>query len=71
VNKSLNENAGRQFIASMGALYGAPQSAQGRMIFRAWSEDQGRVTHAVNLAINTAVATFNAKNTQTAYGLGA
>jgi hypothetical protein len=69
VNKSLNENAGRQFIASMGSLYGSPQLAQGRLIFRAWSEDQGRVTHSVNLAINTAVAKFNATNTQSAYGL--
>jgi hypothetical protein len=44
---------------------------QGRLIYRAWAEDQGRVTHAVNLAINTAVNTFNATNTDDKYSLAA
>jgi hypothetical protein len=68
-NNSLNPNAGRQLMAPMGPLVGA-RSAElfkgasaknvGRLIFRAWAEDQGRVTHAVNLAISVAVKTFNA-----------
>jgi hypothetical protein len=77
-NNSLNPNAGRQLMAVMGPLVGNYDQSRssrtantGRLIFRAWGEDQGRVTHAVQLAINIAVNTFNATNTQAAYGLGA
>ena len=77
-NNSLNPNAGRQLMAPMGPLVGS-RSAElykgasaknvGRLIFRAWAEDQGRVTHAVNLAIDVAVKTFNATNTADKYSL--
>ena len=77
-NNSLNPNAGRQLMAPMGPLVGA-KSAElykgasaknvGRLIFRAWSEDQGRVSHAVNLAIDIAVNTFNATNKSSKYSL--
>ena len=77
-NNSLNPNAGKQLMAPMGPLVGA-RSAElykgasaknvGRLIFRAWAEDQGRVTHSVVLAINTAVKTFNATNTIDKYSL--
>jgi hypothetical protein len=77
-NNSLNPNAGRQLMEVMGPLVGNyDQSSSsrtantGRLIFRAWAEDQGRVTHGVQLAINTAVATFNATNTGSAFGLAA
>ena len=77
-NNSLNPNAGRQLMAPMGPLVGnydqsrsSRTAATGRLIYRAWGEDQGRVTHAVQLAINIAVATFNATNTQTKYALAA
>lgn len=79
-NNSLNPNAGRQLMAPMGPIMGSKgnsdprfgnTNAQGRLIFRAWAEDQGRVTHSVNLAINTAVKTFNATNTASKYGLAA
>lgn len=72
-NKSLNPNAGRQFIGSMGQVYGQNRNTkeQGRLIFRAWYENQGRASHAVNLAIETAVKTFNATNTQSKYSLEA
>ena len=79
-NNSLNPNAGRQLMAPMGPIVGdrgrgdprfGNTNQQGRMIFRAWSEDQGRVTHSVNLAIRVAVNTFNATNTQSGYTLGA
>ena len=72
VSRSNWEGAGRQFIDNLNreplvsSLVG-----RGRLIYRAWGEDQGRVTHAVQLAINIAVATFNATNTQTKYGLAA
>lgn len=71
--ESLNPNAGQQFMAQFGSdsLVGKSQDMQGRLIYRAWAEDQGRVTHAVNLAINTAVNTFNATNTDDKYSLAA
>ena len=71
-NKSLNPNAGRQFISAAGQIYGNSRDYkdQGRMIFRAWSEDQGRAARAVNLAIDVAVKTFNATNTQSSYAMG-
>ena len=79
-NNSLNPNAGRQLMAPMGPLVGnkgnsdprfGNTNARGRLIFRAWDEDQGRASHAVNLAIDTAVKIFNATNTQSGYTLGA
>ena len=77
-NNSLNPNAGRQLMAPMGPLVGskspelfagASTRNVGRLIYRAWAEDQGRAKHSVNLAINTAVATFNATNTSDKYTL--
>jgi hypothetical protein len=53
----------------MGPLYGDKRQQRGRMIFRAWAEDQGQAAAAVNLAINTAVTKFNATNTADSYGL--
>jgi hypothetical protein len=77
---SLNPNAGRQFLAPLGPLYGTRGTIdprfgntdqRGRLIYRAWAEDQGRAAHAVNLAINIAVAQFNASHTANGYGLAA
>jgi hypothetical protein len=71
--KSLNPRAGEQFMERINPypLVGASQPMQGRLIYRAWAEDQGRAAHAVNLAINTTVAIFNATNTNTTFGLAA
>ena len=71
--KSLNPNAGQQFMERLNAnpLVGDSVPMQGRLIYQAWAEDQGRAAQAVNLAINTSIAIFNATNTQSAYGLGA
>jgi hypothetical protein len=77
---SLNPNAGRQFIEPLGQIYGqrggvdprfGNTDQRGRLIYRAWAENQGRASHAVNLAINVAVARFNATNTANSYGLAA
>ena len=53
VSKSANPNAGQQFIDSMGEMYKAQRTEgqsgrlsrkfNGRLIFRAWGEDQGKV----------------------------
>jgi len=75
---SLNPNAGKQFLAPLGQIYGKRGTVdprfgntdqRGRLIYRAWAEDQGRAANAVNLAINTAVAIFNATDYSSGYGL--
>jgi hypothetical protein len=63
VNKSANPNAGRQFIDSLPPLVDSQQSnspgrrtrkTKGRLMFKAWAEDQGRTTAAVVKAIESA-----------------
>jgi hypothetical protein len=75
VNKSLNPNAGKQFISranSLGTLVNARPRQQGqagrvtrkmtgRVIFRAFAEDQGRVTAAVVKAIGNSAIEFKAR----------
>jgi len=75
VNKSLNQNAGKQFIARANALSGLvnarPRQAgqrgrvsrkmTGRVIFRAFAEDQGKVTAAVVKAIGSSAIEFKAR----------
>jgi len=57
-SRSNNPRAGANFISRMGPLYGDGTS-RGRMIFRAWSEDQGRAQAAVVRAIENAIGAFN------------
>ena len=73
VGDSLNPKASQQFIAKLDVdkLFGKSRNMQGRLIYRAWAEDNGRAYHAVNLAISTAVKTFNATNTTDKYSLAA
>lgn len=63
VNKSANPNAGRQFIDALPPLVDSRQSnsagrrtrkTKGRLMFRAWAEDQGKTTAAVVKAIESA-----------------
>jgi hypothetical protein len=75
INKSLNPNAGKQFIAranATGQLVNARPRQQGqrgrvsrkmtgRVIFRAFAEDQGKVTAAVVKAISSSAIEFKAK----------
>jgi hypothetical protein len=73
VNKSLNPNAGKQFIAranKVGNLVNARPQGQvgratrkmtGRVIFRAFSEDQGKAVGAVARAIQNSANEFNAR----------
>ena len=74
-NKSLNPNAGKQFIDranSTGELVNARPRQQGqagratrkmtgRAIFRAFAEDQGKVTAAIVKAIGSSAIEFKAK----------
>jgi hypothetical protein len=75
VNKSLNPNAGKQFIDranSLGQLVNARPRQQGqvgrstrkmtgRVIFRAFSEDQGKAVGAVAKAIQNSANEFKAR----------
>lgn len=65
VNKSANPNAGKQFIGAMPPLYKAQRQEgqrgrtsrkmNGRLIFRAWGEDQGRTQAKVIKAIENSL----------------
>jgi hypothetical protein len=75
VNKSLNPNAGKQFInranatgelvnarpRQQGQAGRATRKMTGRAIFRAFAEDQGKVTAAVVKAIGNSAIEFKAK----------
>jgi hypothetical protein len=58
-SKSNNPNAGANFVSRMGPLYGDGRENRGRMIFRAWAEDQGKVQGSVIKAIENTVNSFN------------
>jgi hypothetical protein len=70
VSKSLNKNAGKQFIDRMnqyGKLVNARETGKvgratrkltGRVIFRAWAEDEGRANAAVIKAVEAANKTL-------------
>jgi len=62
-NRSWNPNAGRQFIDALPPLVDSQQSnsagrrtrkTKGRLMFKAWAEDQGKTTAAVVKAIESA-----------------
>jgi hypothetical protein len=55
----------------MGGLYGKDKE-RGRLIFKAWEQDQGKATLAVTTAIDKAIKIFNASGgagTQSGYRL--
>jgi hypothetical protein len=71
VSKSLNKNAGKQFIDRMnqlgklvsareeGKVGRATRKLTGRVIFRAWAEDQGKANAAVIKAVEAANRTID------------
>lgn len=58
-SKSNNPGAGGHFVSRMGPLYGDSREKRGRMIFRAWAEDNGKAQGAVIKAITNTVNAFN------------
>lgn len=69
--RSNNPQAGQLFIGAMGSLYGKNEQ-RGRLIFKAWEQDQGKATLAVTTAIDKAIKVFNASGgagTQSGYKL--
>ena len=64
-SKSNNPNAGARFV-QQGPLYGRKvngQDMRGRLIFRAWEQDQGKQTIAIFKAIDTAKQNFDKRAT--------
>lgn len=69
-SSSNNPNAGKQFIESLGAIYRTPRTAgmkgrrakkmDGRLIFKAWGQDQGRANSAVLKSVDDAIREFHA-----------
>lgn len=69
---AIYETAGRKnsssiFVQNLDKKYAASMKGQdkmrGRVIYRAWQEDQGKTTAAVMRAIEKAAATFKARST--------
>lgn len=70
-NQSLNPNAGKQFLANLnstgklvnarakGLVGRSTRKMTGRVIFRAWAEDQGKANAAVIKAIEKSAVKFN------------
>jgi hypothetical protein len=71
-SRSNNPNAGAHFISRSGPLYGDKQAERGRMIYRAWKEDEGKAQDAVYRAIEKTVDNFNnGRYGMSTYGLAA
>ena len=65
-NRSNNPNAPEFFNSRLGLLYGSKRDGQdmrGRVIFRAWEQDQGKQTAAIFKAIDTARDKLNKRST--------
>jgi len=65
-SKSNNPGAGKNFISRQGALYGRKRDGQdmrGRVLFRAWDQDEGKQTAAIFKAIDIANEKFKKRAT--------
>lgn len=62
VSHSYNKNAGQQFIANLGPLYG-DKNDKGRYIYRAFENNRGKAQDAVVKSIYKVSATFEKKTT--------
>jgi hypothetical protein len=58
---SRNKTAGRDFIAAMGGEFKGKGADKGRLIYRAWAEDEGKTQDAMIKAILRANAEFQKK----------
>ena len=58
---SNNPNAGKQFIANLPPLVGSLKG-RGRLIYRAWRDNQGKAEGAVNKAIDQAFTEFRSRS---------
>ena len=65
-SRSNNPKAGEHFNRRQGQLYGSKRDGQdmrGRVIFRAWEQDEGKQTAAIFKAIDTARDKLNKRST--------
>jgi len=60
VSRSVNPEAGAQFIANLPPLTSSLKG-RGRLIFKAWAQDQGRAEGAALTAIDKVTRAFNAR----------
>jgi hypothetical protein len=60
VSRSVNEHAGEQFIKNLPDLTSSLKG-RGRLIFRAWAQDQGKAEGAALTAIDTTTRAFNTR----------
>lgn len=60
VSRSVNPEAGAQFIENLPALTSSLKG-RGRLIFKAWAQDQGKAEGAALTAIDKVTRLFNAK----------
>ena len=58
---SINKYAGRDFIASMGGEMKGKGADKGRLIYRAWAEDEGKTQDAMIKAVLRTNALFQSK----------
>lgn len=72
ISHSNNPNAGSQFIRSMGgqSTMKGSMKQRGRLIYRAWAEDQGRIYPKVVNAIDQVATRFNRETELRAAFLG-
>jgi len=64
-SKSNNPNAGARFV-QQGAIYGRKRTGQdmrGRLLYRAWEQDEGKQTELIFKAIETARVNLNKRST--------
>jgi hypothetical protein len=59
-SRSVNPDAGEQFIKNLPDLTSSLKG-QGRLIFKAWAQDQGKAEGAAMTAIDKTVTAFNAR----------
>jgi hypothetical protein len=59
-SRSVNKDAGEQFIKNLPDLTSSLKG-QGRLIFKAWAQDQGKAEGAAMTAIDKTVTAFNAR----------
>ena len=60
-SRSINKTAGRDFIAAMGGEMKGKGIDKGRLIYRAWEEDQGKTQDAMVKAVLKTNALFQSK----------
>lgn len=70
VSRSINPNAGEKFIENLGPLTSSLKG-RGRLILKAWAQDQGKAYGAAIKAIDKAEAKFNERSKTTTFSKAA